>query len=95
MISPAIGAEVERIKASVPLAALIGEALPLRRSGRHMIARCPFHGEKTPSFWVYRDHYHCFGCGAHGDVFTWLMRARAMSFREAMTYLEGYSIGAE
>ena len=42
----------------------------------------------TPSFTVYEDgHYHCFGCGEHGDVFDWLMRVRGMTFAEAVQYL--------
>jgi putative DNA primase/helicase len=61
--------------------------VPLKRNGRNMVGLCPFHNEKTPSFNVYSDHYHCFGCGAHGDVFTWLTRTRRMSFPEAVRYL--------
>lgn len=45
-----------------------------RRGGRHPKASCPFHREKTPSFHVYGDHFHCFGCGAHGDVIDFLSR---------------------
>jgi DNA primase len=83
-------AEAKRLKAAVPIADVIGETLRLKRAGRTLIALCPFHGERTPSFHVYEDgHYNCFGCGAHGDVFTWLRQARGMSFREAVEYLQG------
>jgi CHC2 zinc finger len=73
-------AEAKRLKAAVSIADVIGETLRLKRAGRTLIALCPFHGEKTPSFHVYKDgHYHCFGCGAHGDVFNWLMQAHGVS----------------
>ena len=87
---PHFRVEADRLKAAVSIALVIGETMPLTRTGRTLTALCPFHGEKTPSFHVYTDgHYHCFGCGAHGDVFSWLMQARGMSFREAVEYLQG------
>lgn len=81
--------DADRIKAATSLAAVIGEALPLKRNGRLLTGLCPFHSEKTPSFYVWRDHYHCFGCGAHGDVFDWLMQTRGMTFPEAVAHLCG------
>src|SRR5579864_4591893 len=68
-----LGTQARAVKASFSLPELIGQTLPLRRSGRLWTACCPFHREKTPSFYVYADHYHCFGCGAHGDVVAWAM----------------------
>ena len=60
------------------------------QTGRPLLTGlCPFHGEKTPSFCVYVDHYHCFGCGARGDCFTWLMETRRMTFLEAVAHLGG------
>ncbi len=50
---------------------------------------CPFHGEKTPSFYVYDDGYHCFGCGAHGDAISFLMHTSAVGFVEAVQSLAG------
>ena len=82
-------ADTDRIKASTSLAAVIGETMSLKRSGRQMNGLCPFHGEKTPSFYVYANHYHCFGCGAHGDCFNWLMETRRMTFPEAVAHLDG------
>src|SRR5258708_6579171 len=78
-----------RLKASISVAAVISETLRLRRDGREHVALCPFHGEKTPSFRVYDDGYHCFGCGAHGDVFDWLMATRRITFANAVRYLAG------
>jgi DNA primase len=48
---------------------------------------CPFHGEKTPSFYVYDDHYHCFGCGEHGDAITYVMKSQGAGFMEAVESL--------
>ncbi len=50
---------------------------------------CPFHGEKTPSFYVYEDGYHCFGCGAHGDAISFVMQTAGASFMEAVQSLAG------
>ena len=65
------------------------ETLPLKRNGRHLTALCPLHCESTPSFWIYADHYHCFGCSAHGDVIDWLMATREMTFKAAVVHLTG------
>jgi DNA primase len=83
------GQEIARVKAATSIVALIGETLPLKRESQLFIAACPFHAEKTPSFIVYPDHFHCFGCGAHGDVFTWLMQAHGMTIPEAVRHLGG------
>ncbi len=82
------GAEaIARVKANNPLPALIGRDLCLQRCGRHLVALCPFHGERTPSFYVYSDHFHCFGCGAHGDAIAWLMRTHGTTFAETLRHL--------
>ncbi len=78
----------EELKARVPLATLVGRHARLIRNGRNHKACCPFHGEKTPSFHVYEDgHYHCFGCGAHGDVISFQMAIANMSFPDAIESL--------
>jgi hypothetical protein len=63
----------------------------LTRSGRVHVCLCPFHEERTPSFTVYPDHYYCFGCGRHGDVFAWLSADRQLTLPEAVRYLGGRS----
>jgi DNA primase len=52
-------------------------------------ALCPFHNERTPSFIVNqaRQTFHCFGCGAHGDVITFIMKLKGLSFKDALSYL--------
>ncbi len=72
------------IRQRLPLPALIGRHVKLARAGRDWTGCCPFHEERTPSFAVYRDHYHCFGCGAHGDVFGYLMAAERLDFPAAV-----------
>ncbi len=87
--SPDLGALAMVAKASISLPMLIGEVVPLKRQGRLWTACCPFHAEKTSSFRVYTDHYHCFGCGAHGDAIHWIKWTRGLNFRDAIEYLTG------
>ena len=65
---------------------VINARVPLKRAGREYRANCPFHNEKTPSFWVSptKQFYHCFGCGAHGTVVSFLMNYDRLSFVEAV-----------
>lgn len=78
---------LDELRARTPIAPVIGRRTKLVRSGRNWKACCPFHGEKTPSFYVYDDHYHCFGCQAHGDVITFVMQSEGRSFPEAVEEL--------
>ncbi len=80
---------LDELRARTPLSGLIGRKTRLAKSGRNWKGCCPFHGEKTPSFYVYDDHFHCFGCGAHGDAITFVMRAEGASFPEAVERLAG------
>jgi DNA primase len=80
---------LDELRARTPLAPLVGRKTRLARSGRNWKGCCPFHGEKTPSFYVYDDHFHCFGCGAHGDAISFVMRAEGASFSEAVERLAG------
>ena len=82
-------AESARVKAAASLSAIIGQTVDLRKEGHEFAGCCPFHSEKTPSFKVYADHYHCFGCGAHGDIFDWLEKRQGMSFPDAIRHLGG------
>jgi DNA primase len=78
---------LDELRARTPLASIIGRRVKLTRSGRQWKGCCPFHGEKTPSFYVYDDHFHCFGCGAHGDAISFVMQSQASSFTEAVEQL--------
>ncbi len=68
---------------------VIGARVPLKKAGREFKACCPFHNEKSPSFWVSPDKqfYHCFGCGAHGTVIGFLMQYEKMEFLDAVADL--------
>jgi DNA primase len=83
-LSPAF---LEELRSRTPLAAVIGRRVKLARSGRQMKGCCPFHNEKSPSFYVYEDGYHCFGCGAHGDAISFVMQTQGASFIEAVQQL--------
>ena len=78
---------LDELRARTPLAAVIGRRVRLARSGKQWKGCCPFHGEKTPSFYVYEDGYHCFGCGAHGDAISFVMQSQGASFIEAVEQL--------
>jgi DNA primase len=80
---------VEQVSAANDIVEIISQYVPLKRAGRHLKACCPFHQEKTPSFMVQpeRQMFHCFGCGAGGDVFSFLMRHENMTFPEALKVL--------
>ncbi len=78
-----------RTPRSRPVPSVVGRRVRLTRSGKMWKGCCPFHGEKSPSFYVYDDHYHCFGCGAHGDAISFVMQSQGFSFMEAVTQLAG------
>ena len=78
---------LEELRIRTPLPGLIGRRVRLARSGKQWKACCPFHGEKSPSFYVYDDGYHCFGCGAHGDAIGFVMQSQGLSFIEAVGQL--------
>ncbi|QDH16426.1 DNA primase [Swingsia samuiensis] len=80
---------LDELRNRTPLTSLIGRRNKLVRSGRNWKICCPFHGEKTPSFYIYDDHFHCFGCGAHGDAISYVMQSEGRSFLEAVESLAG------
>ncbi len=80
--------QVEEVRARSDIVAVIGEHIPLRRAGKDYRALCPFHEEKTPSFYVVpaKGFYKCFGCGESGDVFSFVMKRMGLDFTEAVKY---------
>ncbi len=70
-----------------PIYDVVGRYVELKRAGRNQTGRCPFHSEKTPSFTVFEDNFHCFGCGAGGDVITFIMRIENLDYRDAVAFL--------
>ena len=77
---------IDEIVARSDIVEIIGARVALKKSGREYKACCPFHSEKTPSFWVSPDKqfYHCFGCGAHGTVVGFLMQYEKLGFLDAV-----------
>jgi len=82
---------LDEIRARVSLEGVIGKRVRLVRRGRELLGLCPFHNEKTPSFTVNEEKgfFHCFGCGAHGDVIGFIMRDEGLAFPEAVERLAG------
>lgn len=81
---------VERIKSRINISSLIARRVQLKRkSNGEYLGCCPFHNEKTPSFYVSdkRGKYHCFGCGADGDIFNFLMNLEGLSFIDTLKQL--------
>jgi DNA primase len=80
---------VTQIKERLTIADVIGGYIKLEKAGIHFKARCPFHNEKTPSFFVSSDRgsYHCFGCGRGGDIFTFVQEIEGVTFAEALKIL--------
>jgi DNA primase len=82
---------IDDLTARADIVELIGSRVELKKAGREYRACCPFHNEKTPSFWVspQKQFYHCFGCGAHGTALGFLMEYDKLSFPEAIEELAG------
>ena len=80
---------LDELRARVPLSPVVGRRVKLTRAGREWKGCCPFHNEKTPSFYVNDDKgfYHCFGCGAHGDVIRFLTEQEGLGFIDAVKQL--------
>ncbi len=80
---------LEALRDKVDLVDLMSGYIDLKKSGSSYKGLCPFHDEKTPSFIIHKGdtHYHCFGCGAHGDAVHFLMHHAALSFKDAIEHL--------
>ena len=81
--------EIDRVRERTDLVELASEVTKVKKSGRSVMAICPFHQEKTPSLSIdaARGLYHCFGCGKSGDVFRWVQETQSVDFRDALELL--------
>ncbi len=81
--------DIERVRDATDLVELVGELTKVRRSGRSVMAVCPFHQEKTPSLSIdpARGLYHCFGCGKSGDLFRFIEETQGLDFSDAVELL--------
>jgi DNA primase len=79
----------DELRARITLSSLVMRSVKLTRAGREFKGCCPFHGEKTPSFYVNdaKQFYHCFGCGAHGDAISWMVDHEGLQFMDAVKQL--------
>jgi DNA primase len=87
---------IDEVRARADIVEIVGESIPLKRAGKDFRALCPFHHEKTPSFYVVpaKGIFKCFGCGKAGDVFTFLMERTGATFIEAVRQIAG-RVGVE
>ncbi|WDA40577.1 DNA primase [Erythrobacter sp. BLCC-B19] len=81
----------DELRARITLSSLVQRSVKLTRAGREWKGCCPFHDEKTPSFYVndQKQFYHCFGCGAHGDAISWMVDHAGLQFMDAIKELAG------
>ena len=84
-----MSSSVDKIKERLGIVDLVGSYIKLERAGNSFKAKCPFHNEKTPSFFVSPDRgsYYCFGCGASGDIFTFVEEFEGLDFKGALKLL--------
>ncbi len=89
MSKPFADALIEEIRSKNDIVALISDDMVLRKAGRNYVGLCPFHGEKTPSFTVSPEKqiFYCFGCGAGGDCFSYIMKRQNLNFADAIKAL--------
>ncbi len=85
----AMGDDRDRVRDASDIVDVVGECLALKPKGREFVGLCPFHDDHRPSMCVVpgKQIFHCFSCGAGGDVFTFVQRYHSMEFREALTFL--------
>ncbi len=82
---------VDQIKSKIDILSLVSSYMKLDKAGANWKGKCPFHNEKTPSFFVSpsRESYYCFGCGARGDIFTFVEEFEGLDFKGALKLLAG------
>lgn len=80
---------LQELKARSDLAEIAASYVDLKRSGRNLVGLCPFHSEKTPSFYIYPEegNFYCFGCETGGDVITFIRRIENLDYMEAVRFL--------
>lgn len=80
---------IQQLKQSCDMERIVSGYLPLKKKGRYLVGLCPFHSERSPSFYVYPQNqsFYCFGCGAGGDVITFIRRIENLEYMEAVKLL--------
>jgi DNA primase catalytic core len=75
---------IQQLKSNINLVDIVSENVDLRKTGNRFMGRCPFHGDRSPSFSVNRDFYYCFGCKETGDAISFMTKLHGLSFEEAL-----------
>ncbi len=85
---------VQKIKEILSIEDVVSSYIKLEKAGSNLKAKCPFHQEKTPSFFISteRDSYYCFGCGASGDIFTFVQEFEGLEGRHKAVRSSGLSL---
>jgi DNA primase len=78
---------LSELRERLPMAEVVGRKVTLVKAGHDLKGCCPFHGEKTASLYVYSDHSHCYGCGSHDDVISFVMKTEKIRFMAAIEKL--------
>ena len=80
---------IDQLLGRIDIVDVVNKRVPLKKAGREYTACCPFHNEKTPSFTVspIKQFFHCFGCGEHGDVISFVMKHDNLSFMDTVELL--------
>jgi DNA primase len=88
-MTESVNGPIELIKQKLDIVEEIGAVVPLRKSGKAFKGLCPFHGERTASFYVFPESgtWKCFGCGEGGDLFTFVEKQQGLDFHDALVYL--------
>src|SRR5665213_4123092 len=83
--------DLDALRSSHPLPAIVGASIKLHRAGNEWKACCPFHADRSPSFTIFDGgvRFHCFGCGAGGDVLDYVQRLHNVNLPEAAAMLQG------
>ena len=81
--------DIDKIKDRLSIEEVVSSYIQIEKAGKNLKARCPFHNEKTPSFYISPDRgsYYCFGCGAKGDIFTFVEQFEGLDFYGALKQL--------
>lgn len=81
--------KIEEIKEKADIVSVVSDYLSVKKSGRYFMGNCPFHSEKTPSFFLYPEtnSFHCFGCGKHGDSISFVMELESLDYVSAIKKL--------
>src|SRR3954463_12113118 len=86
---PVPDSTVDEIKRRLDVVDIISQTVQLKRSGRSFKGLCPFHGERTPSFYIFPETgtWRCFGCNEGGDIFTFVEKQQGLEFRDVLAQL--------